>query len=185
MQCQALSIQQQQQQYQEYRTGLGSNCHGAAPTGMVILTACSSSSSAGSSSLTCCRCRYRCCCRHPHSTRGDNESEAARRIKTQLMIEMQGVNSNADARVLMLGATNLPYNLDQAIRRRFDKRIYIPLPEAHARANIFKIHLGDTPNNLSDADFQVQGEESRTAGVELVAGLAAAKVVTAEAKDSG
>ena len=91
----------------------------------------------------------------PCSTRGDNESEAARRIKTQLMIEMQGVNSNADARVLMLGATNLPYNLDQAIRRRFDKRIYIPLPEAHARANIFKIHLGDTPNSLTDADFQV------------------------------
>jgi hypothetical protein len=37
------------------------------------------------------------------------------------MIEMQGVNSSPDARVLMLGATNLPYNLDQAIRRRFDK----------------------------------------------------------------
>lgn len=71
------------------------------------------------------------------------------------MIEMQGVNSNADARVLMLGATNLPYNLDQAIRRRFDKRIYIPLPEAHARATMFKIHLGDTPNQLTEADFQV------------------------------
>lgn len=91
------------------------------------------------------------------STRGDNESEAARRIKTQLMIEMQGVNSNADARVLMLGATNLPYNLDQAIRRRFDKRIYIPLPEAHARATMFKIHLGDTPNSLTEADYQALG----------------------------
>eukprot|EP00879_Flechtneria_rotunda_P027881 GHRR01029923.1.p1 GENE.GHRR01029923.1~~GHRR01029923.1.p1 ORF type:complete len:105 (-),score=22.71 GHRR01029923.1:116-430(-) len=89
------------------------------------------------------------------STRGDNESEAARRIKTQLMIEMQGVNTNDAARVLMLGATNLPYNLDQAIRRRFDKRIYIPLPEAHARANMFKIHLGDTPQSLTEADFQV------------------------------
>lgn len=96
---------------------------------------------------------YAVCC----STRGDNESEAARRIKTQLMIEMQGVNSNPDARVLMLGATNLPYNLDQAIRRRFDKRIYIPLPEAHARATMFKIHLGDTPNNLTETDFQVGG----------------------------
>jgi SpoVK/Ycf46/Vps4 family AAA+-type ATPase len=71
------------------------------------------------------------------------------------MIEMQGVNSNDGARVLMLGATNLPYNLDQAIRRRFDKRIYIPLPEAHARAGMFKIHLGDTPHNLSEQDFQV------------------------------
>ncbi|KAF8072928.1 SKD1 [Scenedesmus sp. PABB004] len=94
------------------------------------------------------------------STRGDNESEAARRIKTQLMIEMQGVNSNDGARVLMLGATNLPYNLDQAIRRRFDKRIYIPLPEAHARATMFKIHLGDTPHSLSEADFQVLGQRT-------------------------
>lgn len=71
------------------------------------------------------------------------------------MIEMQGVNTSPDARVLMLGATNLPYNLDQAIRRRFDKRIYIPLPEAHARATMFKIHLGDTPHNLTEADYQV------------------------------
>lgn len=100
-------------------------------------------------------CAAAVACDGTRSTRGDNESEAARRIKTQLMIEMQGVNSNADARVLMLGATNLPYNLDQAIRRRFDKRIYIPLPEAHARATMFKIHLGDTPNSLTEADYQV------------------------------
>lgn len=73
------------------------------------------------------------------SQRGDNESEAARRIKTQLMVEMQGVNSNADARVLILAATNLPYALDQAIRRRFDKRIYIPLPDARARSHMFKV----------------------------------------------
>jgi SpoVK/Ycf46/Vps4 family AAA+-type ATPase len=51
--------------------------------------------------------------------------------------------------VLMLGATNLPYALDQAVRRRFDKRIYIPLPEAPARASMFKIHLGDTPNAIT------------------------------------
>jgi vacuolar protein-sorting-associated protein 4 len=82
------------------------------------------------------------------SARGDNESEAARRIKTQLMIEIQGVGSNNN-RVLVLGATNLPYNLDQAIRRRFDKRIYIPLPDEAARAHMFKIHLGDTPNTLT------------------------------------
>jgi hypothetical protein len=51
----------------------------------------------------------------------------------------QGVGHNNDARVLVLAATNLPYNLDQAIRRRFDKRIYIPLPEAPARAHMFKV----------------------------------------------
>ncbi|KIY97783.1 Vacuolar protein sorting-associating protein 4B [Monoraphidium neglectum] len=94
------------------------------------------------------------------SARGDGESEAARRIKTQLMVEMQGVNSGGDARVLVLAATNLPYNLDNAIRRRFDKRIYIPLPEAHARAHMFKVHLGDTPNSLTERDFQELGAQT-------------------------
>eukprot|EP00216_Chloropicon_sp_CCMP2111_P002705 CAMPEP_0198240816 /NCGR_PEP_ID=MMETSP1446-20131203/5805_1 /TAXON_ID=1461542 ORGANISM="Unidentified sp, Strain CCMP2111" /NCGR_SAMPLE_ID=MMETSP1446 /ASSEMBLY_ACC=CAM_ASM_001112 /LENGTH=431 /DNA_ID=CAMNT_0043923587 /DNA_START=167 /DNA_END=1462 /DNA_ORIENTATION=- len=86
------------------------------------------------------------------STRGEGESEAARRIKTEFLVQMQGVGHNSD-RVLILGATNMPYALDQAVRRRFDKRIYIPLPEEHARATMFKIHLGDTPNNLTDKDF--------------------------------
>ena len=75
------------------------------------------------------------------SARGDNESEAARRIKTEFLVQMQGVGTSGEARVLVLGATNLPYALDQAIRRRFDKRIYIPLPEAPARAHMFKASM--------------------------------------------
>ena len=93
------------------------------------------------------------------STRGEGESEAARRIKTEFLVQMQGVGHNTD-RVLILGATNLPYSLDQAVRRRFDKRIYIPLPEAHARATMFKIHLGDTPHELSDDDFKSLAEKT-------------------------
>lgn len=64
---------------------------------------------------------------------------------------MQGVGTGSDAadkRVLVLGATNLPYALDNAIRRRFDKRIYIPLPDLPARSHMFKVHLGDTPSTL-------------------------------------
>ncbi|BDA48118.1 Vacuolar protein sorting-associated protein 4B [Coccomyxa sp. Obi] len=87
------------------------------------------------------------------STRGEGESEASRRIKTEFLVQMQGVNSN-DSRVLVLGATNLPYALDQAVRRRFDRRVYIPLPELAARAHMFKVHLGDTPNALTQADFE-------------------------------
>lgn len=66
-----------------------------------------------------------------------------------------------NSRVLVLGATNLPYNLDQAIRRRFDKRIYIPLPEEPARSQMFKIHLGDTPNNLTGRWWRDCGDERR------------------------
>ncbi|KAK8641358.1 hypothetical protein V6N13_010769 [Hibiscus sabdariffa] len=82
-----------------------------------------------------------------------NESEASRRIKTELLVQMQGVGNN-DQKVLVLAATNTPYALDQAIRRRFDKRIYIPLPDLKARQHMFKVHLGDTPHNLTETDFE-------------------------------
>ncbi|KAK1441618.1 hypothetical protein QVD17_07657 [Tagetes erecta] len=82
-----------------------------------------------------------------------NESEASRRIKTELLVQMQGVG-NDDKKVLVLAATNTPYSLDQAIRRRFDKRIYIPLPDVKARQHMFKVHLGDTPHSLTDRDFE-------------------------------
>ncbi|XVE68608.1 hypothetical protein DITRI_Ditri09bG0082100 [Diplodiscus trichospermus] len=81
-----------------------------------------------------------------------NESEASRRMKTELLVQMQGVG-NDDKKVLVLAATNTPYALDQAIRRRFDKRIYIPLPDLKARQHMFKVHLGDTPHNLTESDF--------------------------------
>ncbi|KAL4295864.1 hypothetical protein GQ457_12G027470 [Hibiscus cannabinus] len=64
-----------------------------------------------------------------------------------------GVGNN-DQKVLVLAATNTPYALDQAIRRRFDKRIYIPLPDLKARQHMFKVHLGDTPHNLTESDFE-------------------------------
>ncbi|KAG0502509.1 hypothetical protein HPP92_002581, partial [Vanilla planifolia] len=83
-----------------------------------------------------------------------NESEASRRIKTELLVQMQGVG-NDDQKVLILAATNTPYALDQAVRRRFDKRIYIPLPDLKARQHMFKVHLGDTPHNLTESDFEI------------------------------
>ena len=74
-------------------------------------------------------------------------------------MQMQGVGK-AGGRVLILAATNTPYQLDQAVRRRFDKRIYIPLPDEHARAHMFKVHVGETPHELTDADFQSLGAQS-------------------------
>jgi vacuolar protein-sorting-associated protein 4 len=48
------------------------------------------------------------------------------------MMMVQGVGNDTDG-ILVLGATNIPWALDAAIRRRFEKRIYIDLPEEHAR----------------------------------------------------
>ncbi|KAI9321034.1 hypothetical protein BX666DRAFT_1852511 [Dichotomocladium elegans] len=86
-------------------------------------------------------------------TRGEGESEAARRIKTEFLVQMNGVGNDMDG-VLILGATNIPWQLDSAIRRRFEKRIYIPLPDAHARATMFQLNVGETPCTLTPADYK-------------------------------
>ncbi|ETN60572.1 skd/vacuolar sorting [Anopheles darlingi] len=88
------------------------------------------------------------------SARSDNESESARRIKTELLVQMQGVGNDNEG-ILVLGATNTPWILDSAIRRRFEKRIYIPLPEANARHVMFKIHLGSTAHMLTEEDLRM------------------------------
>ncbi|XP_030964763.1 protein SUPPRESSOR OF K(+) TRANSPORT GROWTH DEFECT 1-like, partial [Quercus lobata] len=81
----------------------------------------------------------------------DNENEASRRIKTEFLVQMQAVSNDA-RNVLVLAATNTPKDLDVAMRRRFDKRIYIPLPTEDAREQIFRWHIGET--NLKKEDFQ-------------------------------
>ncbi|KAK5623938.1 hypothetical protein CRENBAI_025428 [Crenichthys baileyi] len=67
---------------------------------------------------------------------------------------------NDNEGILVLGATNIPWTLDSAIRRRFEKRIYIPLPEDHARSFMFKLHLGSTPSELVEEDFVTLGRKT-------------------------
>lgn len=93
--------------------------------------------------------------------RSDSESESSRRIKTELLIQMQGINDKNDG-VLVLAATNLPWQLDSAVRRRFEKRIYIGLPDKSARVHIMKLHVHDVPNNITEQDYEMVAE--KTAG---------------------
>lgn len=93
------------------------------------------------------------------TSRSEGESEASRRIKTEFLVQMDGVGSNQTG-VLILGATNVPWEIDQAMRRRFEKRIYIALPESAARAHMFKVHLGQTENDLTPGEFLDLGDKS-------------------------
>ena len=102
-------------------------------------------------SSTSCACMLsQACCDLPLSAAGCSN----------MRVRMQGVSNNKDEQVLILGATNMPGQLDPAIRRRFDKRIYIALPDSAARGKMFKIHLGDTPNNLTEDDYRDLGNKT-------------------------
>jgi len=87
-------------------------------------------------------------------TRGEGESEASRRIKTEFLVQMNGVHNDHETEVLVLGATNIPWALDSAIKRRFEKRVYIPLPELDARRRMFELNIGSTPCTLTPRDIR-------------------------------
>ncbi|XVF24442.1 hypothetical protein REPUB_Repub13aG0128300 [Reevesia pubescens] len=63
------------------------------------------------------------------------EHEAIRRIKTQLLVEMEGIDSGSE-QIVVIGATIRPQDPDEAARMRLSKRLYIPLPCTEARLHI-------------------------------------------------
>ena len=100
---------------------------------------------------------------------GSSEHESTRRIKTEFLIQWSDLQRAAagkqqsdkekaegDAsRVLVLAATNMPWAIDEAARRRFVRRQYIPLPEAPVRAEQLKTLLGHQKHSLNWKDIQV------------------------------
>lgn len=91
--------------------------------------------------------------------RGEGESEASRRIKTELLVQMDGVGKDSKG-VLILGATNIPWQLDAAIRRRFQRRVHISLPDLPARMKMFELAVGSTPCELKQTDFKTLAQIS-------------------------
>ncbi|MFX1418024.1 MAG: AAA family ATPase [Promethearchaeota archaeon] len=82
-----------------------------------------------------------------------SESGGERRVKTQLLSEIQGLKSTHDKPLLVLGATNRPWDIDNAMLSRFEKRVHVPLPDLKARAGIFKIHTEGVNSSLTEEDF--------------------------------
>lgn len=118
--------------------------------------------------LTARRWEWRCALR-----RSDNENEASRRLKTEFMIQLDGAATSgcgsdgrvrhSEERVLIMGATNRPFELDDAVIRRMARRIYvgarmeseaqIPLPDEATRYELFKILLKKQKVDLSKEDM--------------------------------
>ena len=90
--------------------------------------------------------------------RTDGENEASKKVLAEMLVQMDGIselnsakdyeennnNNNEQIKpkfVMVLGATNMPWDLDDALRRRFEKRIYIPLPNKIGREQMFHINF--------------------------------------------
>jgi SpoVK/Ycf46/Vps4 family AAA+-type ATPase len=109
---------------------------------------------------------------------GSSEHEASRRSKTEFLIQWSDLERAAagrdthakgetgdPTRVLVLAATNMPWDIDEAARRRFVRRQYIPLPEAETRELQLRTLLGHQNHDLSERDISkmvdlTEGEQS-------------------------
>lgn len=90
--------------------------------------------------------------------RSDNEHESSRRIKTEFLVQLDGAATSEEDRVLIVGATNRPQELDEAARRRLTQRLYVPLPELEDRIHILKNLLKTIVNEIKDEEFTKIGE---------------------------
>lgn len=73
--------------------------------------------------------------------RDNSEHEAMRKIKNEFMLMWDGLMTKSDERVTVLGATNRPHDLDDAVLRRMPRRILVDLPDAEQRVQILQVIL--------------------------------------------
>nr|KYP35432.1 Spastin [Cajanus cajan] len=69
------------------------------------------------------------------------EHEAMRKMKNEFMVNWDGLRTKDTERVLVLAATNRPFDLDEAVIRRMPRRLMVNLPDAPNRAKILKVIL--------------------------------------------
>lgn len=93
--------------------------------------------------------------------RSSEENEASRRMKTEFLVQLDGAGTKAKDIILVVGATNRPQELDEAARRRFVKRLYIPLPSFEARLDLVSRLLKDNKNDLTDENKTFIAESSK------------------------
>ncbi|KAG5859007.1 AAA class ATPase [Encephalitozoon hellem] len=85
------------------------------------------------------------------SQRSENENEGSRRIKTEFLVQFDGAATSDRDRILVIGATNRPHEIDEAARRRLVKRIYVPLPEYPGRRQMVEHLIKEYRNTLESA----------------------------------
>jgi len=87
------------------------------------------------------------------SSRRDGENESSRRIKTEFLLQFEGMLTESDEKLVVLAATNRPQELDDAALRRFTKRIYVEMPDFDGRKSLLAALLKKSGSPLSNSDL--------------------------------
>ena len=85
---------------------------------------------------------------------GGDEHEGSRRMKTELLIQLDGLTKNEG--VFLLAASNIPWDLDPALLRRLEKRVIVTLPDKKGRESLLKIFI--PPNMNKGIDYNKSAE---------------------------
>ena len=88
------------------------------------------------------------------SKRSENENEATKRLKTEFLIQFDGLGSNTNARLLVIAATNRPMDLDEALLRRLPKRVYCGPLDEEGRFEFIKKLINRVETKLTDKDIK-------------------------------
>ena len=88
------------------------------------------------------------------SKRKEDENDAMKRLKTEFLIQFDGVGSSEDLRVLIIGATNRPFDLDPAIIRRLPKRVYVGPFNAEERQGFIKTIITQNKCDIKDEEYK-------------------------------
>lgn len=88
------------------------------------------------------------------SCRNDAEHEASRRLKTEFLLQIDGASSSKSDRILVLGATNRPQDLDEAVLRRFPIKIPVANPSMEDRERLLNTLLKSERHELTPTDIR-------------------------------
>ena len=86
------------------------------------------------------------------SSRSEGEDDSMRKVKCEIFVQIEGLRTEEGGDVLVIGATNRPWDIDKAIISRLETKVYIPLPDAKARSAMFTILIPKL--NLGDSNFK-------------------------------
>ena len=90
-----------------------------------------------------------------------HENDATKKVKTEFMALWDGLLTSGNQRIVVVGCTNRPFDLDEAVLRRFSKRILIDLPNESEREKILRTILKNE-NLEKNFDFKAIASDNMT-----------------------